>query len=122
MKVNELRDALLDYRVAKAEGSRGAEYVFEGGRWQAKDCGVRVFYSRTWTQAGPIIERERIGIETWNDGRTGAPIWVATTFENRTMSLLSSQRSKSGATPLIAAMRCYVASKFGEEVPDEVQS
>jgi hypothetical protein len=125
MKVCELRDALLDYWVARAEGIddvviRGDAcltcWVEVGGL----SAGLGYPASTDWGFAGPIIERERIGIEPWDDGRTGAAIWVATTFENRVTSSLLSRRSKSGGTPLIAAMRCYVASKFGEEVPDEV--
>lgn len=119
MKVSELSAALLDYWVARAEGYvlRGRWWWRNGSEW----CTAEHFApSQGWTIGGPIIERERIGIEPWDDGRTGAAIWVATTFENRVTSPLWSRRSKSGATPLIAAMRCYVASKFGEEVPDEV--
>ncbi|KPD17250.1 hypothetical protein ADM96_20275 [Burkholderia sp. ST111] len=119
MKVSELSGALLDYWVAKAEGSCGTEYVVEDGQWSAKDCGVRVYFSRTWVQGGRVIERERIEITPWNDGEGGV-MWAATAFEQRALPLLSSQRSKWGTTPLVAAMRCYVASKFGEEVPDEV--
>lgn len=126
MRVSELSGALLDYWVAKALGDRMTRIV---GTEEQERCESRFgdqwpwnrFSPATaWMHGGPIIERERIGIEPWDDGHTGAAIWVATTFENRTTSLLSSQLSKSGATPLVAAMRCYVASKFCEEVPDEV--
>ena len=61
-----------------------------------------------WSQGGPIIEREKIelthdGFEWW------ARIWADEDYE--------------GPTPLIAAMRCYVASKLGDEVevPDELK-
>jgi hypothetical protein len=64
--------------------------------------------STDWAQGGPIIERERI--ELRGDGDEG---WIAYDNLNPT---------QKGPTPLIAAMRCYVASKLGEEVevPDEV--
>lgn len=69
-------------------------------------------YSTDWEQGGPIIERE--GISTWvfddvtwrAQGRIGSG--VDQVFE--------------GPTLLVAAMRCYVASKLGDEVdiPQEV--
>lgn len=59
--------------------------------------------STSWAQGGPIIEREHITVE-WrpNYGR-GLP-WVAHIPHNN---------FSSGATPLEAAMRCYVSSKLG---------
>lgn len=64
--------------------------------------------STFWAQGGPIIEREKIGTRytgfEWSAG------WHV--VEGRFC----------GPTPLIAAMRCYVASKLGDEVdiPDEM--
>lgn len=58
--------------------------------------------STDWTQGGPIIEREGINLSsvagiTWcADGPVSVGFY--------------------GPTPLIAAMRCYVASKLGNEV------
>ena len=54
-------------------------------------------FSKDWAQGGPIIERELIAIH--GD-------WKATLGEG----------TYEGPTPLIAAMRCYVASKLGAEV------
>jgi hypothetical protein len=57
--------------------------------------------STDWAQGGPIIEREMITVEwTGEDWRTC--IWCDEKF--------------LGPTPLIAAMRAYVASKLGDEV------
>jgi hypothetical protein len=63
--------------------------------------------STDWSQGGPIIERERISI-THQVGR-----WAAQTDDDL---------FAYGPTPLIAAMRCYVASKLGDEVeiPEEL--
>jgi len=58
-------------------------------------------YSTNWLQGGPIIEREKITISDANEG------WVA--GYNGTLSYF-------GPTPLIAAMRCFVASEMGDEV------
>lgn len=66
-------------------------------------------YSTDWAKGGPIIERERIELEVENFPRG----WIATPHDGNFLR---------GATALIAAMRCYVASKLGDEVdvPDEL--
>ena len=66
--------------------------------------------STDWAQGGPIIEREVICIGSGMDAST----WYA----NKGCG----QHHRFGPTPLIAAMRCYVASKLGAEVevPDEL--
>ena len=61
-------------------------------------CG---FYSTDWADGGPIIEREKINL--WTEGYD----WEATQY---------GKWQEWGPTPLIAAMRCYVASKLGDEV------
>ena len=58
-----------------------------------------------WSQGGPIIEREGIGF--FPSEREGKPRWGA-----RMVNTYISY----GPTPLIAAMRCYVASKMGDEI------
>jgi hypothetical protein len=57
-------------------------------------------YSRDWSQGGPLIERE--GIDLYQSG-----CWAAE---------MGGTHRQEGPTPLIAAMRCYVASKLGDEV------
>jgi hypothetical protein len=76
--------------------------------------------STDWALAGPIIERERIGFKY-----TG----TAMEFVAWVNGELSTVNDQHGPTPLIAAMRCYVASKFGDdlvlfkvEVPNEMAS
>jgi len=116
MKTSELTGAALSWAVDKAQG------------WSDIDLPVflykhaRVNYAANWHQAGPIIERERIEIR-WSDGRWIAMHWA----DNSGMAKKPAQRFKhnqqmAGPTPLIAAMRCYVASKLGQEVdvPDEL--
>ena len=68
-------------------------------------------YSTDWSQGGPIIERERITIDPFDD----FPNWCAT--------IPGHQYRVYGPTLLIAAMRCYVASKLGDEVeiPEELK-
>ena len=69
-------------------------------------------YSTNWAQGGPIIEREAIQLTP--DEYTGT--WSAY------MTNEGEPYEGTGQTPLIAAMRCYVASKLGDdiEIPKEV--
>lgn len=59
-----------------------------------------------WALAGPIIEREKISIRQW----TNVPIVHAY------MPVDDAEWASDGASPLIAAMRCFVISKLGNEV------
>lgn len=101
MKTSELTGALLDYWVATAEGFIG--HINKDGFFRESPEGRQGEYwpycpSSDWEDGGPIIEREQITID-WNDGCfAGGTQW--------------------GETALIAAMRAYVASKYGGEVPD----
>lgn len=69
-------------------------------------------YSTDWAQGGPIIERERISIIKQDPP---ADNWWAFNEQQRPGDAF-------GPTPLVAAMRCYVASKLGYEVevPEEL--
>jgi hypothetical protein len=102
IKTSELTGAALDWAVAMAENWAGAEFE------------VRP-YSTDWSQGGPIIEREGIGLDQYAD----YPRWQAFTPAPEQQS---GQAVCTGPTPLIAAMRCYCASKLGHEVdvPDEL--
>jgi hypothetical protein len=72
-----------------------------------------------WAQGGPIIERERIVISPCSAG------WRAVTdayLDDLAGDIVRTGKScmEDGPTPLIAAMRAYVASVYGWTVPDEV--
>jgi len=102
MKTSELTGAALDWAVASAKGySKIAQTI---------SCEIKD-YSTDWAQGGPIIEREVICLLPHANGG-----WVATVHG-------VAMPHKTGETPLIAAMRCYVASKLGDEVdiPEELQ-
>lgn len=82
--------------------------------------------STNWQHGGPIIERENIqlGPPTNRVHRNGGPnsgwgesgVWSACTWHNGANGRRSIAHHET--SPLIAAMRCYVASKYGEEVPE----
>jgi hypothetical protein len=100
IKTNELTGAALDWAVAKCEGLLHDDGTVSD-YWQP---------SELWEQGGPIIEREKL------DVFCSGQIWDASTGDRGNNSI------QSGPTPLIAAMRCYVASKMGDEVevPNEL--
>jgi hypothetical protein len=71
-------------------------------------------FSTDWSQGGPIIEREQLAIIPVMGGtRWSAERDLPTGGDDYEVY------ATYGETPLIAAMRCCIASKFGEEVADE---
>ena len=124
MKTSELIGAALDWAVAKCEGRRvefNHQYTektkFDDwwqlgpNHWQPLNK-----YSTGWAQGGPIIEREGINLDNYAKN----PKWSAwTPAPDRE----SGEAQAYGPTPLIAAMRCYVASKLGDDVtlPPELE-
>lgn len=110
MKTSELTGALLDYWVARAAGvipARAGALLVDGKPY---------FPSTNWAHGGPIIEHARIELRHFNDG------WCAQILNKPYFYGTDYSTVGTGGrinTPLIAAMRCYVASKFGDEVPDD---
>lgn len=108
IKTCELSGVALDWVVAKCEYDELAALNIQYPK-QAK------FYpkyqpSLDWSQGGPIIERERIRLGHDNNGE-----YAILVDDNGVCCLY-------GNTPLIAAMRCFVASKIGGvvDVPGEL--
>jgi hypothetical protein len=113
LKTTELQRSALDWAVAKCEFN---EPHYEPDDWlvyvterDSDDDGWIFKPSTDWSQGGPIIEREGITVRRYTDA-----LWDA--------SIGRLDYVADGPTPLIAAMRCYVASKLGDEVdvPDEL--
>ena len=111
MKTSELIGPALDWAVAKCEGHTlnqaflTGHHCYPSGLWEP---------SCDWAQGGPIIERERVfPQENWGPGHDGG----------RAFYCINSKVYYVGPTPLIAAMRCYVASKLGDEIelPEELK-
>ena len=97
MKTDELTGAALDWAVADCEGHD----------FPSADAVCGIFNPSTnWEQGGPIIEREKIAT-AWHITR-----WIA----------WRGVVEHPGPTPLIAAMRCYVAAKLGDDIdiPEEL--
>jgi hypothetical protein len=123
MKVFDLTDTQLDYWVARCEKLlNGHEQLFPNER-PVKGLWLRgQLYSPStnWALGGPLIEREQISIR-----HIPCPIMgqiIAASIEYIPASPTDPARMGAGwwagDTPLIAAMRAYVASKFGDEVED----
>lgn len=139
IKVAELSDVSLDYWVARAKGfskhvaseisqkclrpvgripviCNGKEILVESFEKAAN----RFSPSSNWAEGGPIIEQELIAIFFGISGheliwgaevRAHGEAWIDTTVWDC---------DAQGPTALIAAMRAYVSSKFGQEFKEDL--
>lgn len=113
MKTSELTGAALDWEVAKCDGRV----------WECADSFLAYHesgdmnYSTNWAQGGPIIERENLCIDIDFNASGIWLSWIKQNYDDEPRYMVS------GTTPLIAAMRCYVASKLGNnvEIPEELK-
>jgi len=131
MKTSELTGAALDWAVAKCDGPNSmASCYYDEDVPLCLEEGPESLWepSNNWAQGGPIIERESIFVLREQSGFKGRRLWAATSGANKAVGLnedsikLYRDDFYFGPTPLIAAMRCYVASKLGDtvEIPGEL--
>ena len=116
MKTAFLKGTALDWAVAQAEGNVRLQYDSREGLIINNVLGwIPYRPSVAWQQGGPIIERELLEI-----GRQHGE-WIACSEVADDGNW--DENVCYGRTPLIAAMRCYVASKLGDEVeiPEELK-
>lgn len=97
IKTSELTDVALNWAVIMCES--GIEYAMYS--FTVVDQYGQPKPSSNWAQGGPIVEREKINL-VYSDEQWEADI--------------SDEHFGFGGTALCAAMRCYVASKLGDEV------
>ena len=98
MKTSELTGEALDWAVARCRGDANC--------WMHdRQLGFENSPSTDWAFGGRIIERECIDLQ-YQGG--DSDIWAA--------DMCGNESSIYGNTPLIAAMRCYVTSKMGDDV------
>ena len=113
MNVDELSGDDLNREVAKCYGmhvstARGGWLVFDSDAYsefrnEYNDDKLQSFRPSTnWAQGGAIIQRECIELQHWGAHSVPWSAWI------------DEEHHHYGTTPLIAAMRCYVASKQGE--------
>jgi hypothetical protein len=108
MDTSALKNIQLRWAVAKCEGLLGFGFDTNHGDFAVltSEDGFDTFAPDIrWHEGGPIIERERISVGTYDDG------WCADITAGDTGFIRG-----FGPTPLIAGMRCYVASKLGSKV------
>lgn len=115
IKVSEATGAALDWLVENAELLVRVPNPEQRASIASRNLRVRGengSYSLSWAQGGPIIDREKIYCLPPKEYHRD--VWVCTS--------LSGVVLMGGDTLLIAAMRCYVASKLGDEVevPEEL--
>jgi len=122
IKLNSTTPDQLDWLVAKCKGkiiSIWGNTIEVKDRYSFED-GYKFSPSTNREQGGRIIDREKIGTVYYPDMNcvTGEilPRWVGYVGYDVV-------HSAPGPTRLIAAMRCYVASKMGNdvEVPEELK-
>lgn len=129
IKVSELPDSVLDLVVAK--GIYGNRTTRHGEPWFMVSDGFVFYYtheddsqmsrfhpSTNRDQGLLIIEQENISLHAGFVGFVNSTDWEARTHVNHELW----EKRFCGKTPLIAGMRCYGASKFGEEIdiPEEL--
>ena len=132
MKVSELNGAELDYWVSQCnplgratgerhkllQHSRGKTCYYVGGG------SLRSIFapSTKWDQGGPIIHNERILLSPYKPNWWRA-VHIPSGDEDISKlypgDLIQPMIAYEAETPLVAAMRCIVASKFGQEVPPQ---
>ena len=126
IKTAEAEGPVLDWLAAKCEDFRDDFAIIRvwnnrvtkiiPGDYETSEVYTSYSPSADWAQGGPIIERERIAIayepsQIYDDSCRWKALWI-----------MGDHGHDYGPTPLIAAMRCYVTSKLGDEVevPEEL--
>ena len=109
MKTSDLTGAALDWAVAQCEGIKtiGTQAFVTDEGFEKQFCP-----SADWAQGGPIIEREGVEVGPAPGVRPVGEVWLA----KLPCGPESRKHRQHGSTPLIVAMRCYVASKLGDEI------
>ena len=130
-KVSELTGAALDWAVATADGypvvspsapwhnkhgAHGLAQVMVANTKRKSACHYAFRPSESWGQGGPIIDREAFNIRQITGSERSPETKVEALIHGNGRGYFR------GPTALVAAMRCYVASKLGDdvEIPDEL--
>jgi len=132
VKTSELTGAQLDWVVSKCRGLRTTLLPDKAGRPRVHDLDLidlcvdgttELTFSTDWQLGGPIIEAEHLNL--WSSASAHYPkeskSWSASK-RHFGRHHRAGRSTAEGPTALIAAMRCYVTSKLGDEVeiPDEL--
>jgi hypothetical protein len=131
IKTSDLSGKALDYAVAQCVGKKKG-YAHHLLAYEELDLvsGVahsliqRYSPSTNWAQGGPIIERELLEVSPhFKSASMEKPqgVWVWKAYVLGPLNIDDSFEQE-GESYLVAAMRCFVASKLGDsvEIPDEL--
>lgn len=127
VKVSTAEGPALDWMVAKCEGYFSRTPLY----WESADGaahfikmrnatghGVHWTHSTTdWAEGGPILTNAHISRTIDHSG-----LWIAYWTDGYDDSDAGKKWMQCDRSELVAGLRCYVASKLGEEVevPDEL--
>lgn len=102
VKTSELIGAALDWVITHEKFPSSRDFMDP----------YTIEYSTDWASGGPIIAKNKISIAYYPDGghKDGGE-WIASVGGDDTPF-----QEESGPTALVAAMRCYVASRFGSHL------
>ncbi len=121
IKTSELAGPQLDWAVAKCEGKSKFCEIHAGNVLYGTVASGFIQYSPStdWSQGGPLLEREKLALTYdahWHydptDPEDNGERWYCELTEPNE----GSSHGRYGPTPLVAAMRCYVASKLGAAI------
>ena len=127
VKVSELIGAALDWAVAKAAENLypkgdvrlldGRLFTIEPGDHERTDTWRNYNPTQNWQLGGPILTFERISRTIDHSGQ-----WIAYWTDGYTEGDEGLKWMHCDRSELVAGLRCYVASKLGDEVevPDEL--
>ena len=125
VKTSELNDLALDWVVASIDPNW--QVIPEKEKFNAflrEHKYGNHHYSSSWKDGGPIIARESISFRKYHNPKSQnhGKCYAKVCKESGAMVYWSNRTDYTGETELIAAMRCLVASKLGDEIdiPEEL--
>jgi hypothetical protein len=121
IKTAELVGRALDWVVATTLNPKAKDAYT--GSMVRRPMSYTARPSTDWAQGGPIIERECMTISAlYAQKNPPSPEYAHGEWGAYIPCGVNSEAAGRGPTPLIAAMRCFVASKLGDEVdvPEEL--
>ena len=126
IKTSELTGTALDWAVAKCEDETDVLFAYrQYGKLLVRQAGCHETHdsewpyepSTDWAQGGPIMTRERISRTIDHSG-----LWIAYWTDGYTEGDEGRKWMQCDRSELVAGLRCYVASKLGDEleIPNEL--
>lgn len=111
LKTSELIGPALDWAVELAILMERLSNNAQAASIASRNRRVsEVGYSTNWEQGGPLIEREWLQLTPWPNEADEELRWHCVQHDSPV------QCHAFGPTALVAACRCYVSSKLGDEV------